>query len=70
MIYEIECYNKVCKAALGLIDRSTVTKQEIDVTMELLKRNIDNRSDMTDEQKRNYKLVADFVKECYKEQSN
>lgn len=64
--YELNCYNKVLGAALGKVDRSTVTKQEFDITVELLKKNADNRSDWTEEQKRNYKILADYVKENFK----
>ena len=34
--YELSCYNKVLGAALGKVERSTVTKQEVDITVELL----------------------------------
>ena len=64
--YELKCYNKVLSAALGKVDRSTVTKQEFDITVELLKKNADNRSDWTEEQKRDYKILADYVKEKFK----
>ena len=64
--YELSCYNKVLGAALGKVDRSTVTKQEFDITVELLKKNADNRSDWTEEQKRDYKILADYVKENFK----
>jgi hypothetical protein len=63
---ELNCYNKVLGAALRKVDRSTVTKQEFDITVELLKKNADNRSDWTEEQKRDYKILADSVKENFK----
>lgn len=64
--YEPSCYNKVLGAALGKVERSTVTKQEVDITVELLKKNADNRSDWTEKQKRDYKIFADYVKENFK----
>ena len=61
-LYEMICFAKVYNAALGLTDRRTVTNQEIDVVIELLKKNADNRNDWTQEQKDIYKAIADYTK--------
>ncbi len=60
--FELNCYAKVYNAALGYIDRNSVTRQEVEVTMELLKKMADNRDDWTDEEKEVYKALADYVK--------
>lgn len=62
-LYEMICFAKVYNAALGLTDRRTVSSQEIDVVIELLKKNADNRNDWTQEQKDTYKAIADYAKD-------
>ena len=64
------CVSRVYNAALGIIDRKTVTKHEIDITIEILKKHADDRDDWTQEQKEAYKLLADFVKEQIKRDFN
>ena len=53
--------SRVYNAALGIIDRKTVTKHEIDITIEILKKYADDREDWTDDQKEAYKLLADYT---------
>lgn len=60
--------SRVYNAALGIIDRKTVTKHEIDITIEILKKYADDREDWTDDQKEAYKLLADYTKEQIKGQ--
>ncbi|MBR3095871.1 MAG: hypothetical protein IKH12_09805 [Clostridia bacterium] len=60
--YEMMCFAKVYSVVMGLSSPMTVSKQEIDVVFELLKRNTDNRPDWTHEQKETYKMMVDFVK--------
>ena len=65
-LYEMICFAKVYNAAMGFVDRRTVSVQEVDVVIELLKKNADNRSDWTQEQKDIYKAMADYTKERIK----
>lgn len=60
--YEMICFAKVYNAAFGLADKRTVTNQEIDVVIELLKKLADGRSDWSQEQKDIYKAIADYAK--------
>lgn len=60
--YELNCYTKVYNAALGYIDRNSVSKEEIKVTIEVLKEFVNEREDWTDEEKEIYKILADYVK--------
>ena len=60
--YDLICFAKVYCAAFGITDQRTVTNQEIDVAIEVLKENADNRSDWTQEQKETYKAIADYAK--------
>ena len=64
--YEELCVTRVYQAALGTIDRKTITKKEIDITVEVLKKYADDRNDWNDQQKEAYKLLADFAKEQIK----
>ena len=66
--YEELCVTRVYQAALGTIDRKTITKKEIDITVEVLKKHADN--DWNDQQKEAYKLLADFAKEQIKRDIN
>lgn len=66
-LYEMICFAKVYNAALGIENRRTVSNQEIDVAVELLKKNADNRTDWTQEQKDTYKAIADYAKDQIKE---
>ena len=62
------CVARVYNAALGIIDRKTITKHEIDITIEILKKYSGDREDWTDDQKEAYKLLADYAKEKIKDQ--
>lgn len=65
-LYEMICFAKVYNAAWGLVDKQAVSSQEIDVAVELLKKNADNRANWTQEQKDTYKAIADYAKEQMK----
>ena len=65
--FEAMCFARVYGAACGQIDKNTISKQEVDVTIEFLKKFTDNRNDWTQEQKDYYKLMADYVKENIKQ---
>lgn len=66
--HEEYCVARVYNAALGIIDRKTITKHELDITIEILKKYADDREDWTDDQKEAYKLLADYAKEQIKGQ--
>lgn len=64
--YQLTCYTKLYNAAMGYIDKSSVTNQEAEVAIEVLKKLADERNDWTDEQKELYKSIADIAKEMLK----
>ena len=66
--YEMICFAKVYSAALSGRPLNSVTKQEVDVTLEVLKTMADGRNDWTQEDKECYKQIVDFAKEYIKEQ--
>jgi len=68
--HEKYCITRVYNAALGTIDKKTITKYELDITIEILKEYADERDDWTHEQKEAYKLLADYVKEQIKRDIN
>lgn len=68
--YQLTCYTKLYNAAMGYIDRSSVTRQEVEVAIEVLKKLADERNDWTDEQKELYKSIADIAKEMFEEGQN
>lgn len=45
------------------MNKQTVSGQEIDAAVELLKRIADNRADWTQEQQDTYKVIADYAEE-------
>lgn len=61
------CFAKVFSAAIGQVPATSVTKQDVDVTFEVLKEMADNRNDWPKEKKEYYKLIADFAKEYIKD---
>ena len=63
--YQLTCYTKIYNAAMGHIDRRSVTQQEIEVAIEVLKKLADERDDWTDEQKELYKSIADIAKKMF-----
>lgn len=63
---EMICFAKVYQAALYPQYRQSVTKTEVETTIEVLKKMADERQDWSDEQKEFYKLMADFAKEYIK----
>lgn len=68
--YQLTCYTKTYNAAMGYIDRRSVTQQEIEVAIEVLKKLADERDDWTDEQKELYKSIADIAKKMFEESQN
>jgi len=68
--YEEQCVTRVYNAALGIIDRREITKQEIDIAIEILKKSADNRNDWSQQQKEACKSLADFAKEQIKRELN
>ena len=60
--YELICFTKVYNAAFGFAPRTSVSKEEINITFEVLKKMADNRLGWSQEQKEIYKLLVDFVK--------
>lgn len=68
--YQLTCYTKIYNAAMGDIDRRSVTQQEIEVAIEVLKKLADERDDWTDEQKELYKSIADIAKKMFEESQN
>ena len=63
---ELMCFAKVYSVVMGLASPMSVSKREIDVAIEALKKNADNRWDWTQEQKDLYKLMLDFAKQNLK----
>lgn len=63
---EMLSFTKVYNVAFRLAHPSTVTSRDKEITMELLKKMVDNRNDWSKEQKEQYKLLVDFVKEKIK----
>lgn len=60
--YELTCCNKLYAAALGYIDRNSVTKHEAKAALESLKRMAENRDDWTKGQREMYKNLIEFAK--------
>ena len=60
--YELTCCNKLYNAALGYIDRNSITKHEAKIALEVLKSIADNRNDWTKEQKEQYKKLIEIAK--------
>lgn len=60
--FELTCCNKLYAAALGYIDRNSVTEHEAKVALEVLKRMAENRDDWTEEQKEQYKKLIEIAK--------
>ena len=65
--YQLTCYTKLYNAAMGYIDRNSVTHHEVEVAIEVLKKLADKRDEWTNEQKELYKALADIAKEMLKE---
>lgn len=61
--YEMICFAKVYNVACGIAHPATVSENELDVAVEVIKRMIDNRDNWTQEQKEIYKLIADYAKD-------
>ena len=62
-------FAKVYNAVMNPQLRSSVSKADVESTLEILKKMADNRKDWSDNQKEVYKLLADFAKERIKEQN-
>lgn len=61
--YEMICFAKVYCAATGLVNPKSVSKQEFDVTADVLKKTADTRNDWTFEQKELYKSMVEFARQ-------
>ena len=67
--YEMICFAKVYNAVMNPQFRGSVSKEEVEITVEILKKMADNRNHWSVEQKEVYKLLADFSKKRIKEQN-
>lgn len=64
--YQLTCYTKLYNAAMGYIDKSSVTHQEAEVAIEVLKKLADERIDWKKKKKELYKTLADIAKKMLK----
>ena len=62
-IYEQLCVTKLFYAAMGMMERQTITLDEFDIACEALKHLADQRRDWTEQQKYFYKWLVDYAKE-------
>ena len=62
--YEMICFAKVYNAAIGITTRSSVSKQEIDIAFEVIKKMADNRYGWSQQQKDMYKILVDYCKQA------
>lgn len=69
-LYEQSCVSKVFLAAMGVIDRRTVTNIELETTFKALEIFADNNSNWNESQKEFYKFLVNFVKELMKGNTN
>lgn len=63
---ELLCFARVCSVFWGLTPPESVSKPEVEIAFEALKKMTDNRNDWTQEQKEFYKALVDFAKEQIK----
>ena len=70
MNYEQMCLFKLFCTAMGMINRQSISKAEIEIAYETLKNMADQRNDWTGQQKVTYKFLADFAKEMTKNNAN
>ena len=68
--YEMMCFAKVYNVACGFSSPLTVSKQELDIVCEILKKNADNCWNWNQEQKEFYKLLVDYTKNHIEENRN
>ena len=66
-LYEQSCLTKVVLAAIGIVDRRTVTRIELETTFKALESFADNNQDWNENQKDFYKILVNIVKELMKE---
>ena len=60
--YESICFSKLYAVAFGLTPIHSISKQEVDIAAECLKKMADNSIYWTQEQKDLYKLLVDYAK--------
>lgn len=65
--YEMICFAKVYNVVYGYSSPSTVSRHDVNIAIEVLKKMADDRYDWSQEQKDCYKLIADFAKEYIKD---
>ena len=65
--YEQKCLTKVVLAAMGIVDRRTVTHIELETTFKALESFTDNNPNWNENQKDFYKTLVNIVKELMKE---
>ena len=68
-LYEQSCVSKVFLAAMGVIDKKTVSKIELEVTFKALEHFADNNLYWDHDQKEFYKLLVEFTKEMINQES-
>lgn len=59
---EMIAFTKVYNVVMGIAHPATVSKYEIDLVCETMKKMVDNRRDWTHQQKEIYKLMVDYTK--------
>ena len=64
--YEMLCVTKIFYAAMGMMDKRCVSRDEIEIACAVLKKMADQRYDWNDQQKNSYKFLVDFAKELSK----
>ena len=69
-LYEQSCVSKVFLAAMGVIDRRTVTNIELETTFKALEIFADNNSNWNESQKEFYKFLVNYDKELMKGNTN
>ena len=69
-LYEQSCVSKVFLAAMGIINRQSITKVELEVTFKALENFAEHNQYWNNYQKDYYKLLIKFVKELMKDHSN
>lgn len=65
--YEMICFAKVYNVVCGYSSPSTVSRHDVEIAIEVLKKMADDRNDWTQEQKDCYKMIANFGKEYIKD---
>lgn len=64
--FESICISKLYAIVMGFAPIQSISKPEVEIAAECLKRMADNKYYWTQEQKDLYKLLVDYVKEHFK----